>query len=121
MNLKAISTNHNAPIHIFFTHRLLKINKLVHSFFRNTLFKIKKHLKKLHICTVFIELSYRIPKPVNEVLLYPSSDGFYTYPICPTCKVSFEREYQSYCDRCGQKLDWTGFNYNTCTQHFKPH
>ena len=28
------------------------------------------------------------------------------YWVCPNCKITFEREYQSYCDRCGQKLKW---------------
>lgn len=25
---------------------------------------------------------------------------------CPHCKTTMEREYQQYCDRCGQKLKW---------------
>ena len=48
-------------------------------------------------------LSYRTPLPVTEVFLYREK---YEYPICPRCKVSMEREYQFYCDRCGQALDW---------------
>lgn len=37
------------------------------------------------------------------------------YCICPRCNCTFEREYQSYCDRCGQKLAWNQFNQNKVT------
>lgn len=46
-------------------------------------------------------------KAVDEALVY--NDGE-TYWICPNCKTSFEREYQKYCDRCGQKLKWPALN-----------
>ena len=32
------------------------------------------------------------------------------YPVCPNCHCTFEREYQRYCDRCGQKLAWNLFD-----------
>lgn len=50
--------------------------------------------------------SYRIPLSVSEVLVFPNKDSF---PICPKCHITLEREYQSYCDRCGQCLDWNAF------------
>ena len=28
------------------------------------------------------------------------------FPVCPNCGITMEREYQSFCDRCGQKLAW---------------
>jgi len=28
------------------------------------------------------------------------------FAVCPQCQSSLERDFQSYCDRCGQKLDW---------------
>ena len=28
------------------------------------------------------------------------------FPVCPGCGCTLEREYQSYCDRCGCKLNW---------------
>lgn len=50
---------------------------------------------------------YRIPLPVREVLQFPSG---YCYPICPRCDRTLEREYMSFCDRCGQRLAWNHFD-----------
>ena len=55
------------------------------------------------------DLSYRMPMRVTAVryfcrMKYPSA-----FPVCPRCKTSMEREYQAYCDRCGQALEWKGF------------
>ena len=51
--------------------------------------------------------AYRRPMPVREYILYPGRFGresaFY---LCPRCDITMEREYQSYCDRCGQRLGW---------------
>lgn len=46
------------------------------------------------------------PMLVRQVLRLPSG---YTYPICPACRITLDREYQSYCDRCGQCLNWNRF------------
>ena len=46
------------------------------------------------------------PMRVRQVLRLPSG---YTYPICPACRITLEREYQSYCDRCGQCLNWNQY------------
>lgn len=54
------------------------------------------------------ELSFRTPLPVKEVFVYPSGSSF---PICPRCKITMEREYQKFCDRCGQKLDWSLYDW----------
>ena len=48
-------------------------------------------------------LSYRSPRLVRRVL---QTDNGNTYPICPRCNCSFEREFVSFCDRCGQRLGW---------------
>lgn len=29
---------------------------------------------------------------------------------CPRCRTTMEREYQLFCDRCGQRLNWSGFD-----------
>ena len=51
--------------------------------------------------------SYRIPMAVEEIHLFRDED---TYPVCPRCHLTMEREYQSYCDRCGQALSWKGYS-----------
>lgn len=48
--------------------------------------------------------SYRVARPVTKLVRYPMHG--YCYPLCPRCKKCMEREYVSYCDRCGQKLNW---------------
>ena len=55
-------------------------------------------------------VSYRIPRLVTEV--HHFKDG-YEYPVCPRCEITLEREYQAFCDRCGQALNWTFFDYAT--------
>ena len=49
------------------------------------------------------EVSYRLPLAVQKVLVLP---GGYSYPVCPKCGLTLEREYMNFCDRCGQRLDW---------------
>lgn len=50
------------------------------------------------------EITFRVALPVTQVVHYPGSTG--CYPVCPRCKRSMEREYTSFCDRCGQRLSW---------------
>jgi len=52
-------------------------------------------------------VSYRIPQPIREIHRYRRGESF---PICPRCAIPLEREYQAYCDRCGQALDWADYN-----------
>jgi predicted amidophosphoribosyltransferase len=56
--------------------------------------------------TIDEAMSYRLPLNVTEVFVLHNK---YIYPVCPRCRTSFEREYQAYCDRCGQKLGWSEF------------
>lgn len=54
--------------------------------------------------------SRQIPMKVTEMVRLKTYNRQYsTYYVCPRCKISFEREFMSYCDRCGQKLDWTEY------------
>ena len=60
----------------------------------------------------------------NELLRIPLSDsrmpmavvesrffcGLGCYPVCPYCKLTLDREYQHFCDRCGQELDWKDYS-----------
>ncbi len=48
--------------------------------------------------------SFRRPMAVAERLAFRSGG---IYPLCPRCGATLDREYQNYCDRCGQRLDWT--------------
>lgn len=57
----------------------------------------------------FTALSYRHKLRIKAVRAYQSHFGLSSFPICPRCKITMEREYQSFCDRCGQALHWKGF------------
>ena len=50
---------------------------------------------------------YRRPMEVTDIVCY-SQEAF---AVCPRCKISLEREFQSYCDRCGQALNWRRFKF----------
>ena len=52
-------------------------------------------------------LSYRVPMAVTSIRGFRTlTGGLSTYPVCPRCHTTMEHEYQAYCDRCGQALDW---------------
>lgn len=51
-------------------------------------------------------VGYRTPMPVVKAVRYQSGGIF---PLCPQCAAALEFEYQSFCSRCGQKLDWKQF------------
>ena len=59
--------------------------------------------KSIDVANPEIALSYRISMAVTESFV--CAEG-YEYPVCPRCGITLEREYQAYCDRCGQALDW---------------
>ena len=54
-----------------------------------------------------LELDYRIPRQVTAIRKITQ----YYFPVCPKCNCTMEREYQSYCDRCGQALRWKEFSF----------
>lgn len=61
---------------------------------------------RIHLNTLSPE--HARAKEVRAIRYYiNASTGYY---VCPNCNCTFEREYQSYCDRCGQKLAWTDFS-----------
>ena len=55
-------------------------------------------------------MSYRLPLSIKEKYVLANHDS---YPICPRCNISLDREYVQYCDRCGQHLDWRDYNKAT--------
>lgn len=53
---------------------------------------------------------YRVPIPVTAVRVYSSDPSSSAYPQCPHCKQPMTREYQAFCENCGQALSWRGFS-----------
>ena len=53
--------------------------------------------------------AFRTPMEVGAVRYVRTTAGLTGFAVCPRCRGSLEREYQTFCDRCGQRLDWTGF------------
>lgn len=47
---------------------------------------------------------------VSKIFYNDVSMVEYALPICPNCNITLEREYQSYCNRCGQRLSWKKFS-----------
>ena len=58
-------------------------------------------------------LQYRRPLRVIHIICYRAYSHNILYPLCPRCGVTLEREYQKYCDRCGQCLDWADLSKAT--------
>ncbi len=57
------------------------------------------------------EIAFRSPMPVTQIrcFRYSYPYGHTGFPVCPRCGITMEREYQAYCDRCGQCLNWKDF------------
>ena len=55
------------------------------------------------------QLGYRVAMPVMELIVFHRPFGDTGYYTCPRCEITLEREFQSFCDRCGQKLDWNDY------------
>ena len=62
---------------------------------------------------VWREMAFREPMPVTHIRCFHFFHGLTGFPVCPQCGRTLEREYQPYCDRCGQCLDWKGFSKAT--------
>lgn len=50
------------------------------------------------------------PVQVNQVLCRNQNHHNDYYALCPSCKKPLEREYQNYCDFCGQRLGWKQYH-----------
>lgn len=66
--------------------------------------------------TRFRAYTYRAPLPVTKIRTFANGN---TYPICPRCVNTLDREYMSFCDRCGQKLSWHYFTLARTTGSVK--
>ena len=62
------------------------------------------------LCEIILDLllspTYRISMPITEIHVHWNGNS---YSVCPRCKATMEREYQAFCDRCGQRLDWSKY------------
>ncbi|MCR4772418.1 MAG: helix-turn-helix transcriptional regulator [Oscillospiraceae bacterium] len=66
------------------------------------------------------ELAFRIPMKVTKRRGFIEClFGFTAYPICPQCGLSLAREYQCFCDRCGQQLCWNRYSKAETVLSFK--
>lgn len=59
------------------------------------------------------QAEYRSAMPVEEFHQVPFENGTTCYPICPRCGGIIDREYQEYCDQCGQRLGWNDIDKAT--------
>lgn len=59
--------------------------------------------------------AFRCPMYVSQALLFRNGDIF---PICPRCQITLEREYQKFCDRCGQALNWDTYSNAQLIRNF---
>jgi len=50
--------------------------------------------------------AFREPMLIQQIRCYSGLNGLTCFPVCPRCGVTLEREYQAFCDRCGQCLGW---------------
>ena len=46
---------------------------------------------------------FRKPMLIKTFRHYSSGNE---YPDCPRCGAAIERDYQRFCDNCGQRLKW---------------
>ncbi len=53
--------------------------------------------------------SWRVPIPVTELKVLCDCFGQPSYYVCPRCGLTMEREFASFCDRCGQRLGWRSY------------
>ena len=61
--------------------------------------KEKRRARKPHIDPA----DYRSSLQITQVRIFQNRHAYYA---CPRCDSSLDREYMSYCDRCGQCLNW---------------
>ena len=49
---------------------------------------------------------YRTPMMVTEFREHAEASGLARYYLCPRCGIPLDREFVSFCDRCGQMMSW---------------
>ena len=58
-------------------------------------------------CPLHIAVQSLSQKSMYIGTLIPMLSAHAVKPQC--CKATMEREYQAFCDRCGQRLDWSKY------------
>lgn len=58
---------------------------------------------------LMILCSYRTPMKITEARKFSVYRNTSIYYVCPRCKITLERDFMNFCDRCGQCLDWKGY------------
>ena len=61
---------------------------------------------------------WREPLLVTKYTRYRNG---YVFPVCPRCGCILDREYQDFCDRCGQALDWSVYDQAVLKETFEVH
>ena len=71
--------------------------------------KIKPRFRLASIAA--LRKAYRLytPRAVTELRVFHTAYGTTGYYVCPSCGITLEREFVNFCDRCGQRLDWDGY------------
>lgn len=79
-----------------------------------------QRIKRLRACHRNIPIQVKVCNPsspkaqeIHTVRYWLGETG--ACPVCPNCTITLEREYQSYCDRCGQKLAWHKYHRGNVT------
>ena len=67
--------------------------------------KITNYKNANVVDVVLAVLSYRTPMRIREKIVL----SWTVYYRCPRCDRTLDREFQKYCDRCGQCLEWKGY------------
>ena len=60
-------------------------------------------------CSPTDALEYRRPMQVSEIMVISSACGETGWAVCPRCGMTMDREFMSFCDRCGQRLGWSAY------------
>ena len=67
-------------------------------------------LPRAYLEFLLSQASYRAAMCITEVMVFKSTwMGETGYYVCPRCHITLEREFMSFCDRCGQHLDWKNY------------
>lgn len=66
------------------------------------------NMRTLANFSVFFQLlmTYRVPMMVKDMVSFYHFPEDVVYYRCPRCQELLPREFMTYCDRCGQCLDW---------------